>query len=318
MNQESTNTINANNAARALSSLHDQESMLKLVAGMYSDISEEADTPALRFLIAGLYTSGAVQFVIDACTHLVESGEYAAAEKLFDLICNHYDAVQLRLAAYNDTAMQVLSATDEAILNNVAELEAELALLKSLVSTLDARVKIQNSVSGASVATINQLFETLSLLVGQAEESVLVGTGQAEKMFTDEKIAAVVTALVGQIMDSCQADDEETALSMVDDVLGATVEDKRNFLIADSLAHGMVGSKNVQEGAALSAKVELSLAGTVAALLDSLLPSGATASVTAPAVAVVEEEVDPVTAMLLEAEGNLGKPIVVEKDGLLG
>lgn len=318
MNQESTNTINANNAARVLSSLHDQESMLKLVAGMYSDISEEADTPALRFLISGLYTSGAIQFVVDACTHLVETGEYAAAGKLFDLICNHYDAVQLRLAAYNDTAMQVLSATDEAILNNVAELEAELALLKSLVSTLDARVKIQNSVSGASVATINQLFETLSLLVGQAEESVLVGTGQAEKMFTDEKIAAVVTALVGQIMDSCQADDEETALSMVDELFGATVEDKRNFLIEDSLAHGLVGSKNVQDGAALSAKVELALAGTVAALLDSLLPSGATASVTAPAVAVVEEEVDPVTAMLLEAEGNMGKPIVVEKDGLLG
>ncbi|MDX1985931.1 MAG: hypothetical protein SFV17_04515 [Candidatus Obscuribacter sp.] len=325
MNQtNSVTSINESNAARVLSNLHDQISLLQFIASMYADLREEDDIPSVRFLTAGLYTGNAVLALARDCADLVESGFYTAAAPLVDLVNSYFDIVQARLEDYKSRDPEDISEAEAALVANPPVLLEQLQGVKNLVATLDARVQMRELAAGIgeqlpATAPVGRLLAALKHAVREAEESVHIGMGNPQLIFTDEKIASVVQGLISQIISGGQAEDEASALVMVDGVLGATMDDKRNFLLSDIYESGRVGSRNVQAGVALSARVELALATAVAVVLDKQLGTATQDAVAVPATeTAATEEVDPVTAMLLQAEANLGKPIVVEKDGLLG
>ncbi len=297
MNQNQRDTINSTNASRFKSDLEDQITMIELFQRLFTDLSSEPDDENLSWLAAALFSSNAARTLAKDCLAIIAAEHYGVADETFYLVTEQYQRFSGLLNSHQSKAPFVASTS-----------AADLLALEQQLSQINTELATWHSDQPA----IKALMLALENAVTQAKESVLIGQGHPELMYTESKIEAVTQSLIGQIRGGDASITEATAREMVDQVLGTTSEEKRTFLVNDSNTNGMVQSVNVQAGGALSAVGEVALAQSLASILRNLAQQSS-----AKVTAISTETLDPVDLMLLEAEANMGKPIRVEQDGLL-
>lgn len=297
MNQNQRDTINSTNASRFKSDLEDQITMMEVLQQLFADLSSEPDDENLSWLAAALFSSNAARTLAKDCLAMIAAEQYEIAGETFYLVIEQYQRFSGLLDNHKNKVPFVASTSASDLL----ALEQQLSQIKTELATWHS-----------DQPAVKALMLALENAVTQAQESVLIGQGHPELMFTDSKIEAVTQSLIGQIRGSDASITEATAREMVDKVLGTTSEEKRTFLVNDSNTNGMVQSANVQAGGALSAVGEVALTQSLASILRNLVQQSS-----AKATAADTESLDPIDLMLLEAEANMGKPIRVEQDGLL-
>jgi hypothetical protein len=297
MNQNQRDTINSTNANRFQRDLEEQITMIELLQRLYTDLSGETDDENLSWLAAALFSSNATRTLAKDCLAMIAAEHYEVADATFCLVIEQYQKFTGLLNNHKNKAPFVASTS-----------AADLTALEQQLSQINTELATWHSDQPA----IKALMLALENALTQAKESVLIGQGHPELMFTDSKIEAITQSLIGQIRGGDASITEATAREMVDQVLGTTSEEKRTFLVNDSNTNGMVQSANVQAGGALSAVGEVALAQSLASILRNLVQQSS-----AKATSVGTERLDPIDLMLLGAEANMGKPIHVEQDGLL-
>ena len=297
MNQSKRDSINSTNASRFQSDLEEQITMIELLQRLFTDLSGEPDDENLSWLAAALFSSKAARTLAKDCLAMIAAEHYDVADETFNLVIEQYQRFSGLLDNHKSKAPLVASTSAADLL----ALEQQLRQIKTELATWHSE---QPAIKALMLALENS--------VTQAKESVLIGQGHPEMMFTDSKIEAITQSLIGQIRAGDASITEATAREMVDQVLGTTSEEKRTFLVNDSNTNGMVQSVNVQAGGALSAVGEVALAQSLASILRNRVQQSS-----AKATPVSTETLDPIDLMLLEAETNMGKPNHVEQDGLL-
>ncbi len=297
MSQNQRDTINSTNANRFQSDLEDQITMIELFQRLFTDLSSEPDDENLSWLAAALFSSNAARTLAKDCLAMIEAEHYEVANETFYLVIEQYQRFSGLLDNHKSKAPFVASTS-----------ATDLLALEQQLSQISTEMATWQSDQPANKALMLALENALT----QARESVLIGQGHPELMFTDGKIEAVTQSLIGQIRASDVSISEATAREMVDKVMGSSSEEKRTFLVNDSNTNGMVQSTNVQAGGALSAVGEVALAQSLASILRNRVQQSS-----AEATSVGTESLDPIDLMLLGAEANMGKPIRVEQDSLL-
>lgn len=297
MNQAQNETIDSNNAKRFKSDLKDQITMIELLQQLFTDRMAESDDANLSWLAAALFSSNTACTLAKDCLAMIEAEHYGIASDTFNLVLEQYERFSGLLQSHKNKEPFVASITADDLLG----LEQELGQISAELVTWQS-----------DQAATKALILALENAITQAKESVLIGQGRAELMFTDSKIEAITQSLIGQIRAGDASITEAAAREMVDKVLGTTNEEKRTFLINDGNTNGNMQSINVQAGAALSAVGEVALAQALASVLRNHVQQNS-----ARATSVGAENLDPIDLMLLEAEANMGKPISVKQDGLL-
>ncbi|MBA4078109.1 MAG: hypothetical protein C0508_23980 [Cyanobacteria bacterium PR.023] len=297
MNQNKRDTITSTNASRFQRDLQEQITMIELFQRLFTDLSGEPDDESLSWLAAALFSSNAARTLAKDCLAMIAAEHYDVADETFNLVIEQYQRFSGLMDNHKSKAPLVAATS-----------AGDLQALEQQLSQITTELATWHSDQPA----IKALMLALENAVTQAKESVLIGQGHPELMFTDSKIEAVTQSLIGQIRGGDASITEATAREMVDQVLGTTIEEKRIFLVNDSNTNGRVQSVNVQAGGALSAVGEVALAQSLARILRNLVQQSSV-----KVTAVSTETLDPVDLMLLEAEANMGKPIRVEQDGLL-
>ncbi|MBP9090479.1 hypothetical protein KBI23_05575 [bacterium] len=298
MNANKKDTINSNNASRFKSDLEDQITMMELLTNLFADLSQEPDDENLSWLAAAFFSTNTTLGLARDCLSMIEAQHYETASETFYLVIEQYERVSALLDSHKNKAPFVVTTSADDLLaleQQLNQINTDLATWRSDQSAISAMILALKKVSK------------------EAAESLYIGQGQPEMMFTESKIEDVVQSLIGQIMESDSSTTEAMAREMVEEALGSTVDQRRSFLLNDLNNRGHVQSVNVQAGAALSAVGEVALAQSLASVLSDLLQQ----DIATATQANKEILVDPLDLMLLEAEGNLGKPIHVEQDGLL-
>lgn len=297
MNENKKDTINSNNANRFKSDLEDQITMMELLTKIFADLSQEPDDESLSWLSAAFFSTNTTLGLARDCLVMIESQHYQIASETFYLVIEQYQRISALLDNHKNKAPFVVTTTTDDLL----ALEQQLRQINIDISTWNSHH-----------LAISAMILAIKKVAKEAAESLCIGQGNPETMFTESKIEEVVQSLIGQIRASDSSTTEAMAREMVEQVLGTTVEERRSFLLTDLNNRGHVQSVNVQAGAALSAVGEVALAQSLYSVLHELLKQDS-----ADATQTNKEILDPVDLMLLEAEGNLGKPIHVDQDGLL-
>jgi len=284
MNQNQRDTINSTNASRFKSDLEDQITMMEVLQQLFADLSSEPDDENLSWLTAALFSSNAARTLAKDCLAMIAAEQYEIAGETFYLVIEQYQRFSGLLDNHKNKVPFVASTSASDLL----ALQQQLSQIKTELATWHS-----------DQPAVKALMLALENAVTQAQESVLIGQGHPEQMFTDSKIEAVTQSLIGQIRGSDASITEATAREMVDKVLGTTSEEKRTFLVNDSNTNGMVQSVNVQAGGALSAVGEVALTQSLASILRNLVQQSSAKATAADTVSLA-----PIDLMLIEQTGD--------------
>ncbi|MBP6745407.1 hypothetical protein KA344_09230 [bacterium] len=299
MNENKKDTINSANSSRFKSDLEDQITMMEVLTNLFADLSQEPDDENLSWLAAAFFSANTTLGLARDCLVMIEAQHYEVASETIYLVLEQYERISALLDSHKNKAPFVVTTS-----------AADLLALEQQLRQINTDLATWNSDQPAA----STLILALKKVTKEAAESLYIGQGHPELMFTETKIEEIVQSLIGQIRASDSSTTEAMAREMVEQVLGTTVEERRSFLLNDLNTRGHAQSVNVQAGAALSAVGEVALAQSLSNVLSDLLQKDCAKATPAPA---NKETLDPLDLMLLEAEANLGKPIHVEQDGLL-
>jgi hypothetical protein len=201
MNQNQKHTINSTNASRFQSDLKDQITMIELLQRLFTDLSGEPDDESLSWLAAALFSSNAARSLAKDCLAMIDAEQYEIAGEIFYLVNEQYQRFSGLLNSHQNKEPFVASTS-----------AADLLALDQQLSHINTELATWRSDQPA----ITALMLALENAVTQAKESVLIGQGHPEMMFTESKIEAVTKSLIGQIRAGDASISEATAREMVD------------------------------------------------------------------------------------------------------
>lgn len=253
------------------SALQDQLSIMNLMKSLFYDLSDQDDDNKFVFSTAAAYSLNVCLSLHEACQKMLDEGQTEAAEFLYKHVNEQFNVVEAFLSKNSDGGIPELTEAQLAIVHDTASLRARVTDLEKRLATLLADTKFPSGENGGNRA----LLAALSEAVKQAAESVVLGEGKPEELFTSEKITQVVEDLVKQILEAGQAQTRADAAKLVDGALGMNEEDKRRFLVADQNNRFRTNTQNGQFGAALSADAELTAATSLTVYLERLASSAA-------------------------------------------
>jgi hypothetical protein len=255
MNENKKDTINSNNASRFKSDLEDQITMMELLTNLFADLSQEPDDENLSWLAAAFFSANTTLGLARDCLAMIEAQHYEIASETFYLVIEQYERISALLDNHKNKAPFVATTNTDDLLAR----EQQLRQINTDLATWNSNQPAAST-----------LILALKKVTKEAAESLCIGQGHPEMMFTESKIEEVVQSLIGQIMVSDSSTTEAVAREMVEQVLGTTVEERRSFLLNDLNNRGHVQSVNVQAGAALSAVGEVALAQSLSNVLSNL------------------------------------------------
>ena len=256
MNENKKDTINSANSSRFKSDLEDQITMMEVLTNIFADLSQEPDDEHLSWLAAALFSANTTLGLARDCLVMIEAQHYEVASETIYLVMEQYERISALLDSHkNKGPFVVTTSTDD-----LMALEQQLRQINTDLATW-------NSDQPAASTLILALKKVLK----EAAESLYIGQGRPEMMFTESKIEEVMQSLISQIRASDSSTTEAMARQMVEQVLGTTVEERRSFLLNDLNTRGHAQSINVQAGAALSAVGEVALAQSLATMVQTLL-----------------------------------------------